>query len=150
MRNSIIGLTMVTLLAACGSDAPEPSGDAAPEESVAVPAADQTTDEPAEVAADARPAAVAQCVACHTFEKGGTDGIGPNLWNVHGNPAAQNPEYAYSAALRDAGMTWDDATLDAYLLSPRQSVPGGKMSFGGVRDEAKRAEIVAWLATQKD
>ena len=73
--------------------------------------------------------------------------IGPSLVGIHGKPAASAQGYAYSAALKSSGLTWDDATLDRYLEAPMQTVPGTKMVYPGVKDAAKRAEIVAYLKT---
>lgn len=155
MKKAILGLAVVALLSACGSEPGENETPAAISESA--PQGEAQTapgagDDATELAAseDARPASAVQCVACHTFEKDGADGVGPNLWGAHGAPAASKPDYAYSTAMRESGFTWDDATLDAYLKNTRKALPGGKMSFGGIRDDAKRAELIAYLATLKD
>lgn len=103
----------------------------------------------ADVAA-AAPAAFAQCRACHTAAKDGPNLIGPNLYGVAGQPAGKHAGYSYSTALTGAGLTWDDATLDKWLENPRQLVPGTKMSFAGLSDEAKRQEVIAYLKTLKD
>jgi cytochrome c len=57
------------------------------------------------------------------------------------------PGFAYSAANRQSGLTWDPATLDRYLTSPRQVVPGTLMTFAGLHDPAQRAAVIAYLAT---
>ncbi len=93
-----------------------------------------------------RPRAFAQCAACHQVEPG-RQGIGPSLAGVYGAKAGHIGDYAYSAAMRDSGLTWDDATLDEYLKNPRKVVPGGKMSYAGLRDDARRAELIEWLKT---
>ena len=111
------------------------------EHSATAPSAD-TSDE----APDAQPARIAQCTMCHTLTEGGPHQIGPNLWGVYGAPAASKGDYAYSTALRQSGLVWDDATLDAYLASPRELVPNGKMSYAGMPDAAHRAETIAYLA----
>lgn len=64
-----------------------------------------------------------------------------------GAKAAHDPQYAYSTAMRQSGLVWDDAALDRYIKDPRTTVPGTKMSYAGLKDDAKRAELIAWLAT---
>lgn len=99
-------------------------------------------------AADARPAAYAQCAACHAVEPG-KHGIGPSLHGVYGAKAGALPGFAYSEKLKTAGLTWDDATLDRWLAGPMKMVPGTKMSYAGMSDPAKRAEIIAYMKTLK-
>ena len=91
-----------------------------------------------------RPAAFAQCATCHSTDPG-RNGVGPSLAGTFGAQAAHEPTYAYSDAMRGSGLTWDAATLDAYIADPRRLVPGTKMSFAGVRSPDDRAAIVAYL-----
>lgn len=95
----------------------------------------------------AAPAVFAQCAVCHSVAKGGKAGVGPNLWGTAGTPAAQKPGFAYSPALKSAGLVWDDATLDKWLQKPMALVPGTRMTFAGLPDAAKRAEVIAYLKT---
>lgn len=119
------GLMMLPMLAACGQEpSPAPS-------------------EPA-VQAGAPPAAFARCATCHSVEPG-RNGIGPSLAGVFGAPAAHEATFAYSQAMRRSGLTWDAATLDAYLADPRGLVPGTKMAFAGERSAKERAAIVEYL-----
>lgn len=97
-------------------------------------------------AAGETPAAFAQCKTCHSAEPGRHQ-IGPSLAGVHGKPAGSAQGYAYSAALKSASLTWDDATLDRYLEAPMKTVPGTKMVYPGLKDPAKRAEVIAYLKT---
>ena len=98
--------------------------------------------------ASARPAAFAQCVACHAVEPG-RNGIGPTLAGVFGRKAAALPGFAYSPALRQSGLTWDEPTLDRWLESPAQTVPGNRMVYPGMRDAADRRAVIAYLKTLK-
>ncbi|MDG2535132.1 c-type cytochrome [Sphingomonas sp. HITSZ_GF] len=87
-----------------------------------------------------------QCFACHRISPGAPDLGGPNLYGVYGQPMGQNsPRFSYTAALRDAGGTWDAATLDAWIADPKSVVPGTNMQFSGVRDPLDRADIIAYL-----
>jgi len=91
----------------------------------------------------------ASCKACHTFDAGGPDMAGPNLDGAYGQPMGRNrPGFGYSAALRDAGGKWDDATLDAWLKNPQAVVPGTAMMFGGISDPLNRADVIAYLRSQ--
>ena len=94
----------------------------------------------------AEPASFAQCKACHSVEPG-KNGIGPSLAGIFGDRAAIVPGFEFSDAMKNSGLTWNQATLDRYLTDPRGVVPGTKMSFGGVKDAAKRQEIINYLKT---
>jgi cytochrome c len=87
-----------------------------------------------------------KCKACHSIEKGGKNGVGPNLWNVVGGPKAHIEGFAYSGAL--AGMhsdVWSYDNLNKFLASPKEYVPGTKMSFAGLKDPADRAAVITYL-----
>ncbi|WP_379538764.1 c-type cytochrome [Novosphingobium tardum] len=103
---------------------------------------------PAVASAGMPPASFGNCAICHQAAPDGQNGIGPNLWGVYGRKAATGP-YVYSQALQKSGLTWDDATLDAWIKSPLTLVPGTKMSFTGLADPAERAKIIAWLKTAR-
>src|SRR5690606_20055079 len=94
------------------------------------------------------PVAFTQCKACHSVEPG-KHGIGPSLAGIYGTKAGEIPDYQFSPAMEKSGLTWDDATLHAYLEAPQKVVPGTKMSFFGLKDEAKRAEVVDYIKTLK-
>lgn len=91
-----------------------------------------------------------KCKLCHTFEKGADAKIGPNLFGIYNKNAGQFEGYKYSASLLEANLTWDDATLDAYLEKPKNVIPKGKMVFAGFRKEQDREDVIAYLKTLKD
>lgn len=95
----------------------------------------------------APPASFARCAACHTADKGGEDKLGPNLYGVFGKPAGKG-RFAFSDALKDAGLVLDEATLHKWLENPKALVPGNRMSFPGIKDVAKRQEIIDYLKQQ--
>ena len=103
----------------------------------------------AEAAAPQKPAAFAQCAVCHTVDKSGTNGIGPNLMGVYGEKAGSKKGFNFSPAMKAWGKKLDDASLNAFLENPRKSVPGTKMAFAGMKDAAKRKAIIDWLKAQK-
>ncbi len=134
-------LALTMALAGCGG--------AKQEEAAADGAAGSAATPTAQVAAaDAKPAAYAQCAACHSVEPG-KHGIGPSLHGVYGTKAGDIPGYVFSEKLKASGLTWDDATLDQWLSGPMKMVPGTKMSYAGMSDPAKRAAIIAYLKTLK-
>ncbi|MEI4505352.1 cytochrome c family protein [Sphingopyxis sp. CCNWLW253] len=89
-----------------------------------------------------------RCVACHTVDKGGSNGIGPNLHGVVGAAVASKPDFSYSGAMKAKGGVWDEAALDAYLKAPMKDVPGTRMAFAGVIDAADRKALILYLEEQ--
>jgi cytochrome c len=85
------------------------------------------------------------CQACHSIDE---NDLGPKHRGVVGRPAGSIADYAYSAALKSSGLTWDEATLDRWLINPSALVPGTKMFFQ-VADAQNRADIIAFLKEQK-
>ena len=102
----------------------------------------------AEPAPAPRPQAFAQCAACHSVQPGKTL-FGPSLAGVAGRRAGSVPGYSYSQALKASGLTWNAATLDRWLTSPKRTVPGTAMPFAGISDRTQRKALVDYLLTLK-
>ncbi len=75
--------------------------------------------------------------------------VGPSLAGVVGRKSGQVRNFHYSVANKADGLVWDEATLDRYLTSPSTVVPHTIMTYGGLKDATKRADLIAYLATQK-
>ena len=87
-----------------------------------------------------------KCRVCHQVGETAKNSVGPILNGVVGRPAASVESFGhYSAAMKDSKLTWDEATLDQYLASPRTVVPGTAMSFAGLPNAEDRADLIAWL-----
>lgn len=86
-----------------------------------------------------------KCVACHSVDPAGRNGLGPNLTGVVGRAAAKAPGFAYSPAMAGAKLVWTEQNLSRFLSSPRQVVPGTRMTFAGLPDPQDRANIIAFL-----
>ncbi len=85
------------------------------------------------------------CVACHSFNEGGKAGVGPNLYGVVGAPHGHMAGYEYSAALKGKQGPWTYDELYEWLKKPAAYAPGTKMSYAGLADPAKRADIIDYL-----
>lgn len=91
----------------------------------------------------------AKCVACHTVNQGGANGIGPNLWAVVGDEIGHGRGgFAFSDAVKKVGGKWTFEQLDHWLTSPRAFANGTKMSFAGLSKPEDRANLIAYLNTQ--
>ena len=86
-----------------------------------------------------------KCMACHQVGQNARNGIAPVLNGVVGRPAGQYPEYNYSSANKNSGLTWDEPTLARYLRAPNKVVPGTKMIFAGLKKEQEISDVVAYL-----
>ena len=86
------------------------------------------------------------CGICHTVVAG-KNMVGPSLFGVVGRKSGSLPDFHYSDAMKAANLTWDEATLDKYLANPRGVVPGTLMAYAGLKEDQKRKDIIAYLAT---
>ncbi len=92
-----------------------------------------------------------KCTACHTINKGGANGTGPNLWGVMGTPIGKHVAgYAYSPALAGKGGNWGWEEMSAWLKSPRDFAPGTKMTFAGLGKAEDRANLLAYMNANGD
>lgn len=92
-----------------------------------------------------------QCRACHTVDRGGRNGVGPNLHGVVERKAGMVEGFRYSAPMRekaDGGLAWTEDNLKAYLRNPKEVVPGGSMAYPGLRNEQQLNDLIAYLKQQ--
>ncbi len=92
-----------------------------------------------------------QCQACHTFEKGGPNRVGPNLWGVVGDERGKGRGgFNFSAAMKAKGGEWTYDELNKFLANPRAYIPGTNMTFAGLSRDSQRADVIAFLREHAD
>jgi len=91
-----------------------------------------------------------KCAACHNADKGGANQLGPNLWDVIGEPIGQGKGFAFSDALSKKGGTWNWDNLAQWLSSPKAFAPGTKMTFAGLGNPQDKADVIAFLNSHSD
>lgn len=151
---------MVTSFAAQAIFAPtkpsKPGYDiAVKEEESAAPKAADVASEPIEkllqtASVDKGMTAAKKCAACHSFDKGGPNRVGPNLFGVVNVNKGAHPGFNYSAAMKGKGGTWSFDELNKFIASPKGYLPGTAMSFAGIQKDGERADVIAYLATLAD
>jgi cytochrome c len=91
-----------------------------------------------------------KCATCHTFNKGGRNLVGPNLWGVVGRPKASEAGFNYSAAMKAKGGNWTIDDINQFIANPRGYVAGTNMTFAGLPRGTERADVIAYLNSLSD
>ncbi|WP_443083457.1 c-type cytochrome [Variovorax sp. PBL-E5] len=89
----------------------------------------------------------ARCQACHALA---VDRVGPHHCGLFGRLAGSVPGFAYSPAMKNSHIVWNDKTLDRFLAKPLAMVPGTAMTYDGVPDPQERADLIAYLKHAND
>ncbi len=88
-----------------------------------------------------------ECGGCHALRE---NRIGPRHCWVVGRPAGKTPDFNYSDAMKNSGLTWDEKTLDQFLTMPISFLPGTNMGYAGLFDKKDRADVIAYLEKISD
>ncbi len=160
---ALLGCVLITLslnIAAGALFAPEkpakPGYAIAVKEGAAEKAGPAEPSQPIEVllasaSAEKGAAAAKQCAACHTFEKGGPNRVGPNLYDIVGHErGAGRGGFNFSAAMKAKGGTWSFDELNKFLKDPRGYIPGTNMTFAGLSRDSQRADVIEYLRQQSE
>lgn len=165
--NKVLGAVLGALLFAAGSGFvaeliyhPRPAGKAGydlpePQPEAAAAAAPEAKVEPiavrlASANVEKGEAGTKACHACHNFEKGGPNKVGPDLYGVVERPKGSHPGFDYSAGMKEKGGTWTYADLDEFLTNPKGYVKGTKMAFAGIASPQERANVIAYLRSNAE
>lgn len=89
------------------------------------------------------------CTACHIATKDGAKRLGPTLFGLVGRKSGSVEGFRYTEANKGANVTWTPDTLNTYLIDPKKMIPGTTMAFAGIKNDAERADLIAYLETLK-
>jgi cytochrome c len=86
-----------------------------------------------------------KCFPCHSIGEGAKNKVGPVLNGLDGRHSGTVPDYSYSDANKNSGITWNEATFMEYIKDPRAKIPNTKMIFPGIKNEKEAGDLWAYL-----
>jgi cytochrome c len=87
-----------------------------------------------------------KCMACHAIGEGAKNNVGPELNGLDGRKAGTAPDYNYSEANKNSGITWSETVFKEYIKDPKAKIPGTKMVFAGIKNEKEINDLWAFLS----
>jgi cytochrome c len=87
-----------------------------------------------------------KCLACHAIGEGAKNKVGPELNGLDGRKSGTAPDYNYSDANKNSGITWSEAVFKEYIKDPKAKIPGTKMAFAGVKNEKEINDLWAYVS----
>lgn len=85
-----------------------------------------------------------KCKTCHEVDQL-KNKVGPELVGIFGRKAASAPDFKYSDAMKNSGITWNEQTLAQYVKDPKGFIPGNKMAFPGLKSDQEVDDLLAYL-----
>ncbi|HZE53866.1 MAG TPA: cytochrome c-550 CycA [Bradyrhizobium sp.] len=87
-----------------------------------------------------------KCLACHAIGEDAKNKVGPQLNGLNGRKSGTAPNYNYTDANKNSGITWSEAEFKDYIKDPKAKIPGTKMAFAGIKNEKEASDLWAYLA----
>ena len=87
-----------------------------------------------------------KCLACHAIGEGAKNKVGPELNGLDGRKSGTAPNYSYSDANKNSGITWNEAVFKEYIKDPKAKIPGTKMAFAGIKNEKEINDLWAYVS----
>jgi cytochrome c len=87
-----------------------------------------------------------KCMVCHAIGEGAKNKVGPELNGLDGRKAGTAPDYSYSDADKNSGITWNEAQFKDYIKDPKAKIPGTRMAFAGIKNEKEINDLWAFIS----
>ena len=87
-----------------------------------------------------------KCLACHSIGEGAKNKVGPELNGLDGRHSGSAPDYSYSDANKNSGITWSKDQFLEYIKDPKAKIPNTKMAFAGIKNEKEANDLWAYVS----